>query len=64
MFSSALAASTIETVVESLKTGVGDIASDALSAIAGIVPVALPVMGAIVVVNIGLRIFKKVSSKG
>lgn len=64
MISGALEASTIETVVESLKTGVGNIASDAMGAIAGIVPVALPVMGAIVVVGIGLRIFKKVSSKG
>lgn len=60
----ALEGSTIETVTNALKTGVSDIASDAMGAIAGIVPVALPVMGAIVVVGIGIRIFKKVSSKG
>ena len=57
-------ASTIETVTNALKSGITDIASDAMNAIAGVVPVALPVMGAIVVVGIGIRIFKKVSSKG
>lgn len=56
--------STIETVTNALKSGITDIASDAMNAIAGVVPVALPVMGAIVVVGIGIRIFKKVSSKG
>lgn len=56
-------ANTIATVTEALKSGVGDIASDAMGAIAGVVPVALPVMGAIVVVGIGIRIFKRVASK-
>lgn len=38
-------------------------ASDALSAIQAILPIALPVMGAIVVVGVGIRIFKKVAGR-
>lgn len=50
-------------VIEGLKGGIGSIATDVMSAIGEILPLALPIMGAIVVVNIGIRIFKKVSSK-
>lgn len=39
------------------------IASDCMSAISAVLPIALPIMGAIVVVTIGIKIFKKVSSK-
>lgn len=50
-------------VIEGLKGGISSIATDVMSAIGEILPLALPIMGAIVVVNIGIRIFKKVSSK-
>ena len=39
------------------------IASDCMSAISAVLPIALPIMGAVVVVCIGIRIFKKVASK-
>ena len=38
-------------------------ASDALSAIQQILPVALPVMGAAIVVAVGIKIFKTVVKK-
>ena len=46
-----------------LTTALSTIASQALSSIAAILPIVLPVMGAIAVVGIGIRIFKKVASK-
>ncbi len=51
----------MEAVTASLTTGISTVATDAMSAIAAIVPVALPVLGAILVVTIGIRVFKKVS---
>lgn len=49
----------MESVTNALVTGVTTIASGATDAIAKVLPVALPVMGAIVVVTIGIRVFKK-----
>ena len=46
-----------------LTTALSTIASQALSSIAAILPIVLPIMGAIAVVCIGIRIFKKVASK-
>lgn len=48
---------------ETLTSSLSTVASDALSAIGTIMPVALTVMGAIVVINVGIRIFKKVTGK-
>lgn len=50
-------------VVTALTTAFGTIASDAMSAISAVLPVALPVMGAVLVVMIGIRIFKSVAKK-
>lgn len=51
------------TVTSALTTGLGTVASDALSSISGIIPVALPIMGAGVVIGIAIKLFKKVSNK-
>ena len=51
--------SAMEGVTTALTTGITTIASNATDAIAKVLPVALPVMGAIVVVTIGVKIFKK-----
>lgn len=55
--------SDISAVTEALKTGITTISSDAMSAVASVIPVALPIMGAIVVVGIGIKVFKKVAGK-
>lgn len=47
------------TVTSALTTALTSIASDAQAAIAGVLPVALPVMGAIVVIGIGVKVFKR-----
>lgn len=48
-------------LVESLVTGFTSTTNDALSGIAKIAPVALPIIGAIVVVTLGIKIFKRIS---
>lgn len=53
--------SAMEGITTALTTGITTIASNATDAIAKILPVALPVMGAIVVVTIGIKVFKKFS---
>lgn len=49
----------METVVNALTTGFSSAATDAMGAIAGILPVIIPVAAAIVVIGIGYRIFKR-----
>lgn len=56
-------AGTIATVTSALTTGITTIAGDAMSAVGSVVPVALPIMGAIVVVGIGIKVFKKVTGR-
>lgn len=56
-------AGTVAGVTTALTSGITTIAGDAMSAIASVVPVALPIMGAVVVVGIGIKVFKKVSGR-
>lgn len=51
------------TVTSALSTAFQTVANDCLSAIEAILPIALPVLGALVVVGIGIKIFKKVTGK-
>lgn len=51
------------TVVDALTKAMKTTAGECQDAIAAVLPVALPVMGAIVVVGIGIKIFKKVTGK-
>lgn len=57
------ATNTVSTVVDALTSGLSTAGSDLLGAIAAVVPVALPVMIAIVGVGVGIRIFKKVAGR-
>lgn len=50
-------------MVSALTTAFTAVAADATSAISGVLPIALPIMGAIVVVGVGIRIFKKVTGR-
>ena len=56
-------AAAISTVTGALTTGITTIANDAMGAVSSVVPVALPIMGAIVVVGIGIKVFKKVTGR-
>lgn len=50
-------------VGDTLANSLGTVASDALTTIGAILPVALPVLGAIVVIGVGIRIFRKISGR-
>ena len=50
-------------MTEALTTAMTSLASDATGAISAILPIALPVMGAFVVVKVGIKIFKQVTGK-
>ena len=46
-----------------MNTALGQVGSDALGAIANIVPVAAPILGGILVVGIAIKAFKKITGK-
>jgi hypothetical protein len=53
-------ATTVSDVTTALSTALGTIATNALSAIAAIVPVAAPILGAVAIIGIGIKVFKKI----
>lgn len=56
-------AGTYDGITSALTTSAQQVANSALSAIAGVVPIALTVMGAGVVIGVGIKIFKTVVRK-
>lgn len=53
----------MEAITTALTTAITTIGTDAMDAIAKVLPAALPIFGAIVVVSIGLRVFKRVAGR-
>lgn len=53
----------MEAFITSLTSAFSGLATDVMSAIGSIAPVALPVMGAIVVIGVGIKVFKKVTGR-
>lgn len=53
----------MEAITTALSTAITTIGTDAMDAIAKVLPAALPIFGAIVVVSIGLRVFKRVTGR-
>lgn len=53
-------ASTLQTAVHTALTSVQ---ADALAMIGDVVPVALTIVGAVMVVTIGIKVFKKISGR-
>lgn len=51
------------TISSAVTTALGSVQSDAMSMIASVLPYALAIVGAIIVVTIGIRVFKKVSGR-
>ena len=54
-----LTAATAGTVTEAMTSALSTTASDMMGAVSSIVPVAVPVVGAILVVTLGIKVFKK-----
>ena len=53
----------MEAITTALSTAITTIGTDAMDAIAKVLPAALPIFGALVVVSIGLRVFKRVTGR-
>lgn len=51
----------MDSLVTSLTTGFTSVANSALSAIGGIVPVMLPVVGGVAVIKLGVKIFRSLT---
>lgn len=51
----------MEAVTTALTTGISSVATESMSAIGSVIPVALPILGAIAVVTIGIKVYKKVT---
>lgn len=50
----------MEGITTALTTALNSVGTDALSAIASVLPAALAIAGAVMVVTIGVRVFKKI----
>lgn len=46
-------------IVTGLTNGLGSIANDLAGAIGAILPIALPIMGGLVAITLGIRVFRK-----
>lgn len=46
-----------------MATALGDAASGVLQQISGVLPVVLPVFGAVLAIGIGLKIFKRITAR-
>ena len=51
----------VASVNEALGSALGTVASDMTGAVSTVLPIAIPVMGAILVVGFGIKLFKKFS---
>ena len=52
---------TVDAVVDGLTSGLTDAGSQLMGAVTSVLPVALPVMIGLVVIGLGIKIFKKVT---
>ena len=53
----------MEATTTALTTAITTIGSEAMDAVSKVLPAALPIFGATVVVGIGLRVFKRVTGR-
>lgn len=51
------------TMSEALVTGLTSVANDMTGVVTSILPVALPIIGAVLVVCFGIKIFKKIAGR-
>lgn len=59
----ALSATPSETIASSVTTALASVQSDALSLIGNVLPYALAIVGAVMVVTIGIRVFKRIAGR-
>ena len=59
----AAVASGMEAITTAVKTALATVQSDALGLIGDVIPYALAIMGAVLVVSIGVKVFRKVTGR-
>lgn len=52
----------MDALVQGITTGITSIGADIMGALGDIVPVALPIAGGIIVVTLGLKVFRRVAN--
>ena len=52
----------MEALTQALTTGINSIATECLEAVGTVVPAALPIAGGIIVVTLGVKLFKRMAS--
>lgn len=57
------AVTSMETVTSALTTSFTSVATGVTGIIADVLPIALPVVGAMIVVGVGIKVFKRVINK-
>ena len=53
----------VEAITEGVQTALFNVQTDAMALIGTVLPYALAIMGAIIVVTIGIRVFKRVTGR-
>lgn len=53
----------MEQFISGFTTSIGSMATEVLGALGGILPVVLPIVGAVAIVAIGVRLFKKYTGR-
>lgn len=53
----------MEGITGALTTALASVGTDALSTIASVLPTALAIVGAVMVVTIGVKVFKRIANK-
>lgn len=56
-------AGTYDSITSALTSSAQEVADSTMGAISGVVPIALTVMGAVIVISIGIKVFKTVVKK-
>lgn len=53
----------MSSITSAVTTALATVQSDAMSLIAGVLPYALAIVGAVLVVTIGIKVFKRISGR-
>lgn len=53
----------MEAMITALTTAISTIGNNAISAISAVLPTALTIVGAVMVVTIGIKVFKRIANK-
>lgn len=53
----------LDTITTSLGSALSDVSDNAMSVIASVLPYALAIVGAVLVVTIGIKVFKRIAGR-